>query len=262
MKDIKLIAIDLDGTLLNSKKEIPLGFFDFVKKHQEYIICLSSGRQYYTLFNDFKEIGDDLVYVADNGSFIFEGKTSVHKETMTTDEVREILKMAEGDDNIVPILCGLNSAYISSSLKDTSFADPYYKRLAKVEDLCIAAQKDEIGKVTLYIKDLKSEEALKKLPVMPEGTEALVSGKDWIDISLKGITKGDGIRFLQRKYGLTEDNCLCFGDYMNDYSMFKVCKYRIAMANACKELKEIASFITKTNDENGVMEVLENIGKM
>ena len=72
MTDIKLIATDMDGTLLNNRKQLPPDFIPWVKAHPQLLTVIASGRQYYTLYRDFREIGDQLVFIADNGGFIFE----------------------------------------------------------------------------------------------------------------------------------------------------------------------------------------------
>ena len=63
--NIKLVALDMDGTLLNSKKEKPAEFIPWVEKHPEMKVVIASGRQYYTLEKDFMEIRDKLIFIAE-----------------------------------------------------------------------------------------------------------------------------------------------------------------------------------------------------
>ena len=65
--NIKLVAVDMDGTLLNSKKEMPEEFIPWVKSHPEIKTVIASGRQYYTLERDFLPIRDNLAFIAENG---------------------------------------------------------------------------------------------------------------------------------------------------------------------------------------------------
>ena len=63
--NIKLVAVDMDGTLLNSKKEMPEEFIPWVKSHPEIKTVIASGRQYYTLERDFLPIRDNLAFIAE-----------------------------------------------------------------------------------------------------------------------------------------------------------------------------------------------------
>lgn len=264
MTDIKLIAFDLDGTLLNSKKEVPEGFFEYVRNHPEYKYCLSSGRQYYALYKDFKEINDHLLYISDNGSFVFDSnKECIYQNVMDKKDVIEVLNTLGNYDYKKYVVCGLKSAYMFKDVEDQrSFADMYYDHLDFVDDIYKTLEIEDIAKIAYYVDTHNAKEVIKTFPKLPKGITAVTSGDDWIDISKIGISKGDAIKYLQKKLNITKDNCMCFGDYMNDYTMFKECKYAIAMGNACHELKEIAYHVTSSNDENGVMKVLENIKKL
>ena len=83
MTDIKLIATDMDGTLLNNRKQLPPDFIPWVKAHPQLLTVIASGRQYYTLYRDFREIGDQLVFIADNGGFIFEKGRMIYCNAMS-----------------------------------------------------------------------------------------------------------------------------------------------------------------------------------
>ena len=70
---IKLVAADMDGTLLNSKKELSPNLFNTVNKLRDkgIKVAIASGRQYYNLLKIFEEIKDDLIVISDNGSIVF-----------------------------------------------------------------------------------------------------------------------------------------------------------------------------------------------
>ena len=69
--NIKLVALDMDGTLLDSNKRQPPDFMDWVKAHPAIKTVIASGRQYYTLVKDFIPIKDQLIYIAENGGIVF-----------------------------------------------------------------------------------------------------------------------------------------------------------------------------------------------
>ncbi len=76
---IKLVATDLDGTLLNSKKELPEDFSEWVYKHKEIKTVIASGRQYYNIKKLFPGMEDSLVFIADNGGLVFENNKIIYR---------------------------------------------------------------------------------------------------------------------------------------------------------------------------------------
>ncbi|MDU4936806.1 MAG: HAD hydrolase family protein, partial [Peptostreptococcaceae bacterium] len=80
----------------------------------------------------------------------------------------------------------------------------------------------------------------------------------WVDFMNLDINKGNAIKKLQEIYEITYDECMAFGDYLNDYEMMQECKHSYAMANAHPKLKEICNYEAKSNDEDGVVDALNN----
>ena len=85
--NIKLVAVDMDGTLLNSKKEMPEEFIPWVKSHPEIKTVIASGRQYYTLERDFLPIRDNLAFIAENGGLVFEKGEIIFKDEIDKQDV-------------------------------------------------------------------------------------------------------------------------------------------------------------------------------
>ena len=81
---IKLIAADMDGTLLSSRKQLPKGFFPLVRTLKKIGVRFApaSGRQYYNLYEQFGEIADELMYISENGGMVCDGREIVSFETM------------------------------------------------------------------------------------------------------------------------------------------------------------------------------------
>ena len=98
---IKLIATDMDGTLLNSNNEIQHGFYDVFEKIQEkgIIFAAASGRQYYNLLERFKGIEDKMMFIAENGTFVvYEGKELV-VNSLDINLARELVKVGRTIEN-------------------------------------------------------------------------------------------------------------------------------------------------------------------
>jgi len=258
---IRLIALDMDGTLLDSNKNAPAEFNDWVIAHPEVQVVIASGRQYFTLEAQFEAIKNRLIFIGENGSVIVRNGEVLYKAPMTDDSVKATLDLCSANSAYSLIVCGLKSAYLGSDDAIViNEAAKYYASRTFVDSLYEAIGNDDVFKLAVYIHDLRAEEEYNKFPQVPEGLSAVLSGDSWIDIARDGIDKGSALKVLQDILKISPDECMVFGDYLNDYSMFEACKHSYAMRNAHPDLKKIAAHITRlTNDENGVMETLKEI---
>lgn len=257
---IKLIATDLDGTLLNSNKELPEGFREWVLLHKEIKMVIASGRQYYNIKKLFQGMEDSLVFMADNGGLVFENDKIIYSNGMKKEDVIYCIEQFHEKEKCPIILSGEKSAYMEHSSNEAeSNAHMYYERLEFTSDLRKCAQKDRIIKIAVFIEGHKAEERYNKLGDFHDRVEAVLSGNCWIDIANKNVDKGNAVRMLQEKYRISAVNCMAFGDYINDLHMLLRCGESYAMMNAHPSLKEIAKYVTLSNDDGGVMEVLKTL---
>ena len=84
----------------------------------------------------------------------------------------------------------------------------------------------------------------------------ILSGENWVDVMRPGVSKGRAMQMLQQLKGLTPQECMAFGDYLNDLELLENVSESYAMENALEELKRVAKYIAPCNDENGVMRVI------
>ena len=92
---IRLVALDMDGTLLDSNKNLPPDFMDWVKTHPAIKTVIASGRQYYTLVKDFIPIKDQLIYVAENGGIVFEQDSVIYLNEMQKTDIKDCLDIID-----------------------------------------------------------------------------------------------------------------------------------------------------------------------
>lgn len=99
---IKLIAADMDGTLLSSRKQLPKGFFPLVRTLKKIGVRFApaSGRQYYNLYEQFGEIADELMYISENGGMVCDGREIVSFEAMPQQLVCAAVELARGLPNV------------------------------------------------------------------------------------------------------------------------------------------------------------------
>lgn len=257
----KIIALDLDGTLLDSRKNYPKEFPDFVKSHPETAFVLASGRQIYALTDQFSEIKDSLWYIAENGACVYHAGEFLCVDSMKPEDSLKVLEEFKGNPDCEPLVCGLESAYVRDcGGKAKEESTKYYSHIEYNDDLRSCALKDRILKIAIFVNDFRAEEVYSSLPARNDGLMNLLSGDSWIDIANSSVGKGAALKAIQGILRVSADETAAFGDYLNDMSLFEAADESYAMANAHPELKDAAKYITRyTNDENGVMEALKEM---
>lgn len=258
---IKLIACDMDGTLLDEKGALGDGFFEVLdaltKRGVKFVAA--SGRQYHQLFNNFGERGKDIIFVAENGTLIKHHGQELKSAVMNRQDVLAVLQAGEKLPHMNFILCCKDCAYINTDRKEVlEEVKKYYFNYEIVEDLK-TIEKDALKIAILDLKGAE-ENAYKLLyPLFKDRLQIIVSGDIWLDIWSPGANKGTAIKYLQDKFDITRDETMVFGDYFNDVEMLKMAHYSYAMANAPDGVKAHANFIAKSNRENGVLEAIKEV---
>lgn len=260
---IKFIATDLDGTLLDSEKNFPDGLGEMIDRLSQsgIIFAPASGRQYYTVEEQFKALGRELMYIVENGAMIIDKGKVVSCECLEPETAKDIIVRVRSIPTASAILCCTDGAYgEDNSDPDFEFnTKMYYKRFELVDDLTLLCDENRILKIAIFDNQNPYENVKKALPEYEGKAEVVISGASWADIMKPGVSKGAAIKRIREIYGFKREECMCFGDYMNDYEMILECGESYAMGNAVDEIKNAAKHITSSNDDNGVMRVLEEL---
>jgi Cof subfamily protein (haloacid dehalogenase superfamily) len=230
---IKLIVSDLDGTLLNENKELSSDFFEIEQRLYDkgIVFAVASGRQYYNMLNLFEPIAHRMLIIAENGTFVSQKNELIHIDTIPFVRCIPLLKKARSLNNAFTIVCAKNSAYIESS--DERFlheANKYYARLEMVNDLTTII--DEVLKVTICDFTNPNTNSFPHFKDDVEDLNVVVSGVQWLDISIKGANKGKALNKVQGIFGIQKHETMVFGDYLNDLELMKEAELSFAMKNA------------------------------
>ena len=256
---LKLIASDIDGTLLqNGEKELSGQAVNQVKQLKEMgiLFAAASGRQYATLRRLFEPVKDDIAYICENGAMVMYNGKILHKDVFDRVLAEEMMHSILNREDMEIIVSGEKSYYIQPKRK--SFAE-YMLQSVKgnvtVVDNILEVQED-ILKISMY-RESGLEETLpywKKL--FGDKATVVTSGHAWLDMMPMSADKGKGIRVLQKHFLISADDCVAFGDNLNDLEMLHEVTYSFAMSNAKEKVKEIAKYETER-----VETVLEKIMK-
>ena len=257
---VKFVASDLDGTLLlNGAQSVDESAIQYINKlvDKGVIFAPASGRQITSLKRLFGAVSDKLAYIAENGALVeYKGET-IGKTAMDRKLALEIIEDVIEQPDCEVLVSGEHTAYIKPK------SEEYYYRMTKVvnyhttlvdkftdidEDILKIAVCDMTG-----IKNSK-EHFINK---WSDKASVLVSGELYLDLMDTNVNKGRGIEQIQKYFSLKPEECMAFGDQMNDYTLLKAVKYSYAMANAVPRIKDIAYGIAKSNDHQGVLEVIK-----
>lgn len=260
--DVRLIALDMDGSLLDEDKRLDPSFWPLLEELEArgIAVCPASGRQYATLRAQFER--DDLVYIAENGAYVVRDGAELSSDTLELATARAIVASMRtagaGGLDLGTVVCGKRSAYVERV--DEAFLDqvrPYYARLELVEDLL--AVDDDVLKVAVYDFESSERGAGRALAPFDEAGRVVVSGLHWVDVMTRTADKGAALRQVQEALGITREQTMAFGDYFNDVGMLEAAGWSFAMDNGHPEVRARARFVAPANTRNGVVRTIASV---
>ncbi len=254
LSSVRLVATDMDGTLLNSKGEVSTNFYSLFEelKALDVTFVAASGRQYYSIIKKLAPIQDDIIVIAENGALTMQGDITLQSTAIDRDTYLELLDLTRGLEGSQVILCGRKKGYIEDYGTDfTTFFSEFYDRYEIVADLATVTD-DEYLKIAICNQKGSEKYLYPKLKHLENRLKVKVSGEVWLDLSHHAADKGNALQQVQQRLGILPEETMVFGDYNNDLEMMGAASYSFAMANAHPNILKAARYRTKSNDEMGV----------
>lgn len=261
---VKLIAVDMDSTFLKTDKSYnkPRFLKQYAELKQQGIhFVVASGNPLYTLQQYFPEIGHEIAFVAENGSHVMHQQEEINFSRFDPILLQQIISDLHTDFADCMVLCAKDRGYIGAELAESSLSklNIYFKKLQRVAQL--SDVQADVCKLTLNTTPSTEPQALKLLAtksyVQQKQVDLVSSGFGFIDLILPNQHKAFGLSFLQQLWHVEDHEMLTIGDNYNDMAMVKQAGYGFAMANAVPELKQIARYQTGSNDQEGVLDVID-----
>lgn len=262
---IRLVITDMDGTFLNSKGDFNRPLYQEVKQlmkenNVEFAPC--TGKQCERIEAIFGEedttdlwiLGDSATRIKRNGEYIY--------ESLLPNELgHEILeRLDEIATDYVIIACTPETAYVKESTP-TELVDRVVRGSYHNVDF-VKEYKDietDFVKITIYDPKQRSFATKEQLSSFFDKAYIVASEPAWIDISNKGVHKGTTVEELQQALGVSKEETMVFGDGWNDIELMERASLSFAVRNACDPLKEAANYITRSNDEDGVLNTIKQL---
>ncbi len=259
---VKLFASDLDGTLLPPTKIMPEETFGLIKKIYSLggVFAPSSGRQLPNLLKLFEPVKDYIAIIAENGGLVwYKGKIIFSDETPAAD-VKRAIDIIRREKDLYPVISCVDCAYYEDGYEKfvTTFKASYtaYKKVDSLDD--IIGEVKAI-KISVWDNQPAAEHGGKVLPPKIKGLRTMVSGRDWLDVSVADANKGKALNALMRTLGIEKRDCAAFGDHMNDLEMLQASGLPFVTANAFPALKERIGTVIPSNAEFGVINKIKEL---
>ena len=265
-----IIALDLDGTLTNSEKNITPRTFDALMKAQRegVRLVLASGRPTFgiaALANQL-QLADYGGYVLSyNGGRIIDWckKTVIFSQVVDQKLVPILYDFAEKAQ--LPIVTYLPEAILASKNEGEYLAEEARINgmpVVVVQNFVEEAMQIAGGSTKFLIPGepellIQLESEMKA--ALSEQMEVFRSAPFFLELPPKGIDKAQSLQRLLTHLGLERESLMAFGDGFNDLSMIQFAGQGVAMANAVEEVKSIADFVTTSNEEDGIAQALEQL---
>lgn len=265
-RNIGIIALDLDGTLLDSDKNLSAVNLAALQRAADAGIHIvpTTGRFFGAMPECIRQLPFLRYAITINGACVEDVKTGevIYSAELPWQQAVELMEVLD----TLPVIYDCfqdNCAWMTEKQKeliDETAPNEHYRKMLHelrqpVPELkaFLKERKKGVQKVQFFTNDLELRaKLLQELPQRFEGLAVSSSVSNNLEINQAHATKGEALAALARHLSLPEDATLSFGDGLNDISMLRSAGVGVAMANAAPECKEAADWVTLSNDENGV----------
>ncbi|MEH7382680.1 Cof-type HAD-IIB family hydrolase [Bacillus sp. JJ1533] len=257
MKEQSLIFFDIDGTLLNDDKKLPSSAKEAIFKLKErgHEVAIATGRAPF-MFEDLREELGIGTYVSYNGQYVVLNGEEIYTNPLNEEALLQLTETALANNHPVVYMDHEDMKanvpeheFITESiatLKIKSFPtyDPKYYEGRKLFQSLLFVQE---GEEAQYEEGFKDFDFVRWHPLS-------------VDVLPSGGSKAQGIEKLVEKLGIPEERVYAFGDGLNDIEMLTTIQNSVAMGNALDEVKEVAKYVTKSVEEDGILNGLKMVG--
>lgn len=279
MPDLKLIALDLDGTLLDSRKRLSAANRDALARAaaRGALVVPTTGRFFGMMPAAVRELPFVRYAITVNGAQVYDrvADAAIVREEIPLETAVAVMRLLDGYDVIYDCYRA-NWGWMGAAFKAKAAAyatDEHY--LAMVRDfrrevpelkahLAATATEGDVQKIMLFARLDGPADATARVAeaVRARFPEIAVTSTTWnnLELNIASANKGVALARLAAHLGLSSANCIAFGDGRNDLTMIEAAGVGVAMANAHPDVRAAADDVTLSNDEDGVAAALVRYG--
>lgn len=275
---MKILCLDIDGTLFNSQKKISEktkeGLINFQKQGNR--IILASGRPTQGIMHIAYELEMEAYHgllISYNGSQVYDLTTKevVFNQAISIEDSKKVIHHCKQFDQL----------HIMVDYEDSFYVEDVYDCMIQKDGKPFNIIQYEAREGHMLLKEVWDLEDFVYFPTnkilttadpsylqkhyqeiskpFKENLNSMFTADFYYEFTAKGIDKAKALSFIQEKYGLDSKDMIAFGDGQNDQTMLQFAGIGIAMENAVESLKEVADLITKSCDDDGIIYALEEL---
>lgn len=266
----KMIAIDLDGTLLNSDKEISQENIEYIKyaieKGIKVLIC--SGRIYTGAKVFAEQLSIEGPMIVCNGAMIRDAKTgkAYYRNMLSKEDCMKVVDLLKKEDiyfhtyiddvmyaeklDYAALYYMIKSKDLTSDLRiDVKVVESVKEIISQHSEdpakiVVMSSESDKLSRVRRFVEEISS-------------IEVVSSNYDNFEVVNRGVSKGKALEIISQMYSVSREEIIAIGDNENDCSMLEYAGFSVAMGNAEDRVKNMCDFVTLSNDENGVAHTIK-----
>ena len=264
---IRLLGLDLDGTLLNNKKQINGPDEDRIKKTMQkgIIVVPVTGRPLKGIPENIKKLFHSSYMITSNGAVTTDIKLqkNIDGAYLNSKKVLDIVELLQSQKEEVMVEVFADGiGYVQKKQLDvikemyrgTNLESYFHTSRIPINDIksLIVSRNDDIAEISIMTRSIAIKKEIQKL--LMEFSDIKITSSVQTDLEINALNAGKGLALLRlaKKLGIQSSEIMACGDSGNDIEMLQSARIAVAMGNANEEVKSIADFVTSSNEENGV----------
>lgn len=263
MPDIRLVAVDEDGTFLRDHLNYDKERFEAVFRRMKQLgvrFVVATGNQCYQVQELFPSHVHEMGIVSANGAHVLDGTNEVFAAQATPEAVEHMIQAIHEHPEVPFSMLGVAGAYVERGSSQEFFDDmaQYCYRQYWVDDF--RDVDDQIFMFSSVVDEsvVKQKAALFS-DVVQGHMDVVGAGAGYFDVVCPGVSKATGLRRLLERWDIRPEECVAFGDSDNDLDMLLMVGHSYAMQNAPQNVKDAAEHVAPPCTEDGVLQVLEQL---
>lgn len=261
---IRLFVTDMDGCFLNDSHQLHPDTFKLIEKciQNNVNFAVASGRSFASLKRTFSPILDKITLIANNGTIVSHLGEIIHMEKLKEEDTTHFINTGLQNHHLFTLLTTQEDAYMKTR---DDFPEEFINGLHEHFPILHTVDnlhdiKDGVTKISYYDVDGAEENSY---PLLSSNNDRevniLLSAKSWVDVIHAKASKGHAVSILQQHLGLSSDETVVFGDYLNDIEMIQGTKNSYTPETAHPHIKSLATHIIGPNDDWSVYTTIKNL---
>ncbi len=257
----RLLAVDIDGTLVNARREItpPVRAAVVAAQERGVRVCLATGRIWPSARRFVEGLGADPPVILYNGGLVYDHLRDEvwFRAPLPMDHALAVLRILRRHPSVQPHLYADERVFVPRMTEATVA----YQQKDGLEAEAVGDLADWLRAEPMKILNIGERADLlavgREIDALPFSVNYVYSETNYLEILPPGVNKGSALREVAARLGLERESIIAVGDNLNDLEMIEYAGMGVAMANGPEELRARADFVAPSNNDHGLQEVID-----